>query len=388
MSENRNWEELTLQYTKSGGKGSGGYYRVTVPAGFQFGENVYDESKEDHIQIAEMGDHLVIRPIEEPNYDAAAQPFDDRMEKLVAREQEYVRSFVRNVIQSHYIAGVDSVNAAPPREWDDRLRNTFESAIKDIDQEIQSGYLSFDREELEFRVEKELKFDEYVASVRKFIDQHLIRILEHTGSDRVFREDRAANIDRREKVLDTEWSLTTRHVFNRFLEMDRPSFPKGFCEIYVGKYLERLVDFSQELVEELVDFEDDFEDYPELLGWLKGFLRSVFVEGEESPDKFDGEIEKYAEKSYKLDITNADFRRQVDRYRNRRDVLRSVDDELILDQMSDGFRDRDPTAPMALGRRFERIRLLTEMIVRIPRSITLVGHLSRNIHEVHSPANG
>lgn len=358
--EREDFEEYAL-------RSNGSSYVVTLPPSF----GQWAESQDvEELTVFEAGSHVVVRPSETTDIESTQSlsvPSD-----LPVDDPTFVTSFLENVVQSYCIAGADEIDVDIPSEFDTTAEDAIESAFRNI--EIDQ-LLEWDRFDHAFHVEGELAFDRYVEKVVRFLNDYLIRPLS-TGSITIANPE---EIHRNEERIDRYWALVTRSLGRSFLGLDRNRFPEALCGIYLGKYLELLVDSAVRLIARFNTFADRYAGQPELVKTVQNDLRTMFCGDGISAEPFDEQVKSVAARSYALDIGLDDLEHQynvADARSKPLDRLGSVPQAVETEQFS-------TERAFECGRLLGEIRTVCKRLVGFPRSMAFIGLGARNVASVH-----
>lgn len=358
--EREDYEEYDL-------RSNGSSYVVTLPPAF----GQWAESEEiEKLTVFEAGNHVVVRPSGKADWKTTESleiPAD-----LPVDDPKFVTSFLANAVQSYCIAGADEIDVTIPSAFDAAAEDAIEGALPRI--EIHQ-LLEWDRHEHTFDIKGELSFEEYVEKVVKFLNDYLIRPL----STRSVPISNANEVHQNEERIDQYWALVTRTLGRLFLSLDRDRFPEALCGIYLGKYLELLVDSAVHLIARFNKFAGEYADIPELVGSVQDELRAIFCGDGISADPFDEQVRTVAAQSYALDMELDDLKHQYN--------VEDARDEHVdrLGVIPQAIRNDELSAERTFecGRLVGEIQTICKRLVEYPRSMTFIGLGAREVASVH-----
>jgi len=221
-----------------------------------------------------------------------------------------------------------------------------------------------------------IDFDEHIGNISHFIQFYFLRAL-IDGVDQIDLSD----MNGLEQRIDVQWAFVTREAGQKFLELRRETFPEELCGLYTGKYLEEMVDQAQAAVEML----DSHQGSNEILDMFTSELHDIFEgnskkfeNSEIEVPPFDGQIEHVSTGSFDLDFDVNDYTMQNRIFEERKAALTALKDK-ISQEYPIGAQPSDAETYMLIGQLSE----ISERLIRIPMSITLVGVGAQKVASAH-----
>lgn len=358
------WTQRKIQWNN-------GYYRLQLPP--EYGEEFYS-SQVREVEYRRTGDFFITRPV---NKEKRKNATIEIPEKLGDRSSDEQISYLTNVLSGYCIAGVEDIKIEFPSSWTDQTIESF-SLIFANAANVHTG-LNWDRQSRIFSIDAEISFEEFVSSASTFIYQYFMSPL--SGGP-----VQMGNMSSTEQKIDMQWALITRQAGQDFIELKREAYPRDLCGLYVSKYLEEIMDKAQVIVDLLDQYEGNADVLYEFSSKLYDIFQGspeMFPETSATIPAFDTQLEEVALKSYHINVDLNDFTEQNRIFQKRREALRDLRSAYVREFEGLG-RDGVPSGEIAeIGMLVGQFLTIAEDILRLPRSMTLVGVGAKHVADVH-----